>query len=615
MYKALIICFYVLGMQYVCAQDDTIYLQEAILLGKNPIEQSQTQSEIVLSDSILKRNQPSLTNVLNLNTSIYFKENGVGMVSSPSFRGTTASQTIVLWNGININSQTTGQTDFNTVNVRGFDQIKIKGGAGNVAETNNAVGGSIELINDLAYNQGFNAEINAKYGSFNTYSTTINTKYSSENTSLNFGLSRYASDNDYTFPNQTSRKNSNGQFYNQNLSLGLGHKLDSKNRLRFLGNLFQANRHLSVINPFETKKKYEDFNTRSLVHWNSKQKKFSTDFKIAYLTESYKYFESLKSDDYEPGKVQTFTSNFKLSYQARQNLRLIAFLEYIRNDGFSCTSMQDQRRHIGSMSISAQHWVNSKFYYELGIRQELSESYGNPILYSLGGRLKLTDFYAIRFNGSKNFRIPTYNDLYWPGAGNPNLIPETSYQVELTNEIKTKPVFFTFTLYHNWVENLIRWIPNSGVLGGIFWKPENIANVHIYGLEANLQAKKSIKNHHFSLNSTYGYTVSNDQNLDKQLVYVPYHKATATLTYAWKNLSFYYQFLFNGKVFTTTRNESEHQLPHYFLSNIGLNYRFGPTKQFTIGTELLNLTDYAYETVQARPAPGRNIHFFINLTL
>src|SRR5690606_21015681 len=96
--------------QTIYAQQDTVKLSGASISGNPLLEKNQTQSEIILNDSILKKNQPSLTQLLNFNSPIYFKENGAGMVSSPSFRGTTASQTVVLWNGININSQTTGQT-------------------------------------------------------------------------------------------------------------------------------------------------------------------------------------------------------------------------------------------------------------------------------------------------------------------------------------------------------------------------------------------------------------------------------------------------------------------------------------------------------------------------
>src|SRR5690625_7845156 len=106
------------GGQVLIAQHDTVKLEEAIFTANQNLTEIQTQSLISISDSIIERSQPSLTQLLNFNSNIYFKESGAVMVSSPSFRGTTASQTVVLWNGININSQTTGQTDFNTINVR-----------------------------------------------------------------------------------------------------------------------------------------------------------------------------------------------------------------------------------------------------------------------------------------------------------------------------------------------------------------------------------------------------------------------------------------------------------------------------------------------------------------
>lgn len=607
--------YFLLGFQLVFTQEDTIHLQETILSEQKVFRNSQTQNIIELSDSVLKRNQPSLTNLLNFNTPIYFKENGAGMVSSPSFRGTTASQTVVLWNGININSQTTGQTDFNTVNIRGFDKINVKGGGGNVAEVNNSVGGSIELINELNFKNRFTNELFVKYGSFNTFGATVDSKYSTNDLSFNIGLTRYSSDNDFEFPNQENRKNINGQFYNNNTSLALGYKIDPKNTLKFYGNLFQAKRNLAVVTPYATKSRYEDYNTRSLAEWESRFGKFNSDLKLAYLTESYRYFDNIANEGFEPGEVNTLNAKYNLSYNLSNKLQFSTILEYIRNEGFSGGEMDLEQRHLGSVSLSAKHQIHPKFYYELSLRQELSEIYGNPFLYSLGGRWNATDFYRIRFNASKNFRIPTYNDLYWPGAGNPDLLPESSYQAEISNEVYNKYFSFSVTAYYNWIENLIRWIPNSGILGGIFWKPENVEDVNMYGIESILSAKKSFGKHHLALNGTYGYTVSHDRNLDKQLIYVPFHKATASFAYGWNGLSLYYQFLFNGKVYTTTRNEAEHQLDHYFVSNIGLDYDFGKSNTYKIGFEILNLMDYEYENVQARPMQGRNIHFFINIKI
>lgn len=609
------LCF-LLGFQLVFAQNDTIQLEESNLSERKLIRTSQTQNVIMLSDSVLKRNQPSLTDLLKFNTPIYFKENGAGMVASPSFRGTTASQTVVLWNGININSQTTGQTDFNTVNIRGFDKINVKGGGGNVADVNNSVGGSIELINEINFKNRFTNELFAKYGSFSTFGANFDSKYSTNDFSLNIGLARYSSGNDFDFPeNYVQNKNVNGQFYNNNASIALGYKVNPKNTLKFFGNIFQAKRNLAVVTPYATRTRYEDYNMRSLAEWESRFGNFNSDLKVAYLTEKYRYFDNIADEDFDPGEVNTINAKYDLDYNLSDKIRFSAIFDYIRNEGFSGENMGMQQRHLGSVSLSARHKIHSKFYYELSIRQELTEAYGNPFLYSLGGKWEAADFYRIKFNASKNFRIPTYNDLYSPRVGNPDLLPESSYQAEITNEFHNRFFTFSVTAYYNWIENLIRWVPNTNILSSLLWTPENVEDVNMYGIESVLTARKSFGKHDFTLSGTYGYTISNDQKLGKQLIYVPFHKATASMGYGWNGFSLYYQFLFNGKVFHTTQNESEHQVDHYFVCNAGIDYDFGKSKIYKIGFEILNLLDYKYETIKSRPMPGRNFHFFINIKI
>ena len=118
----LLFALFLCGCFNAAAQNDSINWLDEVRLSDVKLQQfSMGQHITKLSDSLLKKNQPQLTDILNFNSSIYFKENGRGMVSSPSFRGTTASQTAVIWNGININSQFNGQLDFNTVNTGAYD--------------------------------------------------------------------------------------------------------------------------------------------------------------------------------------------------------------------------------------------------------------------------------------------------------------------------------------------------------------------------------------------------------------------------------------------------------------------------------------------------------------
>ena len=191
---------------------------------------SDTQLTSVLTDSVLLRSASSLTQLLNNNASIYFKENGLGMVSSPSFRGTTAQQTAVIWNGININSQFNGQTDFNTINIRSFDNVTVRSGGGSVLYGSGAIGGTVHLNNDLKFNSGFENNLYASYGSFNTWDVGYNGSVSSEKFSVDVGLSRTSSSNDYKYVD-SDKTNLNGQFYNSTLSANFGYKINKKNEI------------------------------------------------------------------------------------------------------------------------------------------------------------------------------------------------------------------------------------------------------------------------------------------------------------------------------------------------------------------------------------------------
>jgi iron complex outermembrane receptor protein len=46
-----------------------------------------------------------------------------------------------------------------------------------------------------------------------------------------------------------------------------------------------------------------------------------------------------------------------------------------------------------------------------------------------------------------NFRIPSFNDLYWQQGGNPDLRPENAYQYELGQEIRFQTIRFSATTF------------------------------------------------------------------------------------------------------------------------------------------------------------------------
>jgi vitamin B12 transporter len=247
--------------------------------------------------------------------------------------------------------------------------------------------------------------------------------------------------------------------------------------------------------------------------------------------------------------------------------------------------------------------------YEASVRKEITDSYESPLLYSLGVQLKVFKPYTLKLNVSKNFRIPTFNDLYWDTGGNLDLLPETAQQYEISNEFDFKWLKFGVTGYYNAITDMIRWIPT-----GTFWRPENIDEVETMGLESKLQVNKQFGKHHITLNSTYGYTISENKATSKQLIYVPFHKLNASIAYNFKGFTTFYEYLFVGDVFSTSDHLKKFEVDAYQISNVGAEYSFSTKKQeFTIGLKAKNILNVEYQAVLGRNMPGINYNTYINL--
>lgn len=598
-FKKLFLVAFVFLCQFALAQHDSIHTLDVVEISDLQLKNySNSQSTQKLSDSIIKKNQASLTSLLNFNSVIYFKENGLGMVSSPSFRGTTAQQTAVIWNGININSQLNGQTDFNTITTRDFSTITVRAGGGSAIYGSSAIGGSIHLNNNISFKNHFSNTLRLNYGSFNTFGGNYKLDVSNGKFTTQISISRNSSDNDYDYL-ETDKKNKNGQFYNTSLNAVFGYKLNAANTLKFYSQIFDGERHFSGTLAAPSKSKYQDLNSRNMLEWIGAYDKFTSKLKLAFVTENYKYFENAATENHTHGEAETAIAKYDLTYNLSSNIQLNSIFEYNQTKGFG-SDIGENKREIGSGTLLFKHTLSDQLLYEVSVRKEITGNYKSPVLFAAGADYKVSDFYSIKVNASRNFRIPTFNDLYWQGSGTTDLKPESSYQAEIGQEFAFKNITLTATGYYIKIQDMLRWSPGSN--GN--WSPNNVAKVATYGAEAYLNWNKQINNNVFDFNASYAYTISNDESRDKQLIYVPYHKFTSSVSYSYERLNAYYQYLYNGEVFTSSDNA--YSLDAYMVSNLGISYGFGKNNWATLGFDVLNLWNENYQNVAMRPLPGRN---------
>lgn len=590
----------------VFAQDKSVVYLDSVVLTNVRLIKNSNNFSLKIQDSILDENPVRFTELLRQNTSLYFKEQGAGMTSSVSFRGTNASQTAVLWNGININSQTTGQTDFNNVGLGGFNELTVKSGGGSPFFGSGAIGGSIHLQHHFNFQKKFRAKLQSAYGSFENYIQSANFTLSNSKNYFNGYARHQVSKNDYKYLG-TTLKNENGALENFSGGFNYGLRIGKRDIIKAYFSYFNNERDLSRTLTVLSKSRLEDINRRMMLAWTHRSTKTLYNFRVANLNEDFIYYENKYKKHLGTGsKVNSYIAKADVDFKVNNKLNFKAALDgnFIEGEGDNI-GVNTRKSIAGILSIT--HQPIKKLEYTLTGRKEFTSVYKIPVMGSFNAGYQFNNWYKVGVNLSRNFRIPTYNDLYWFGAGNPDLDPEISKQISINQFFKYKKQNLQLATFYIDTENMIKWVPD---VNGV-WLPQNFAQVKNWGAEVNWNAKWNYLNHGIKVSGNYAFTKAIDQENQKQLIYVPLHKLNVIIGYQYQKFSLNLESLWTDRVFTNTDNSTN--LLDYSVLNTRIGYVL-PIKQnhqLHLFFRINNILSKKYEIVSSRPMPNRN--FLINI--
>lgn len=595
MMKRLFIFFFISILNQFSAQEaliDTVFIDNQFNKVGKTAKISNLNSEQILE------NPTSLSDLLRFQSNIYIKENGRGATSSPSFRGTGAQRTAFVWNGINVNSIFLGQGDINNLNLLSYENIGIKFGGGSVIYGSGAIGGSIHLNNTLDFNKGFHGSLFSEYGSFETLNSTITAKYSNEKLSFSFSANHSKSDNDYEVA-EKKFINRNGEYQNTGFNLGLAYKINNNNEFYWQSQHYESNQHYPIFDENQTKTKYLVQTFRSLAGWKLNSSKVKNDLKLVYLEDNFQYFGDINKAKSSGGIGKQYIVRNDLDYfvSNKSSFNLISEYQYNQGEGYQ-SGIQNPKRNQVNLSLLYRDENIEKFYWELGAKYDFVEGYESPFLFSASGKYKINNWYQTSINISRNFRAPTFNDLFWMPGVNPDLRAETSYQAEMSHYFSYKNFKLGITPYYIKMKDMIQWIPMTSAI----WSPVNVAKVDAYGLETELSFLKKWKNHQFKSQFSYSHTKSINLETKNQLSYVPLHQINFNTDYQYKIFGLFFQALYNSKRFTD--DDASKFLEDYLVLNAGIS--INPIKNIEIGFKVNNVTNQIYETVNYYFMPKRN---------
>ncbi|MDO6738012.1 TonB-dependent receptor [Wenyingzhuangia sp. 2_MG-2023] len=607
------------------AQTDTIHrLDEVVVLADRYVKQENIgQKKISVSKLQIEHNNNNPTETLRFNSAIAVRDNGNGGASSARFRGTSASNTAFLWNGININSFGLGQTDLNGISLATADEIIVKSGGGSIKYGSGAIGGTVHINDYLKFKKHQTVELVSSYGSFQTTSNYIAVNLGEQKWSLKLASTYHQSKNDYELIDKRFKdsegefyKNENGAYKNYSISLSAGYQFSQKNNLRFYTTSYKGDRLFSgaLPNPSAADEKYIDLNQRNLLVWDVENYALHHTLKAAFLTQEYRYFEDKNEEDYDFGNSNTFVFNYDLRYQWSSKTSFNAFVD-LQNIQGKTNKIPSHKREQYSLALGLHSEIRANWKYNLEVKKESNSDFKVPIIISLGSEYKWGHHQSILMNISSNYRVPTLNDLYWPGQGNLDLIPETSKQVDVGYQYIGKEFTLKSTFFYIHVLDKIVWTSNGDESRPNVWVPINLEESFHKGLELFASWEHSLGDiSSLDVTANYIYTEAVNNETQKQLIFVPKHLFNTTINYRLKKMAVYLQNMLQSKVYTSDDNIEQLSLSGFKLFNLGCKFSLLEQKKSSLylGMSVKNVFNELYQYSNLRPMPGRNYNINMN---
>ncbi len=603
-------------------QDTINSLNEVTVFGKILAKENEIKGQkvVVLPNYAVVRNATNPTETLRFNSPIALRDFGNGGISTARFRGTSPTNTAVLWNGIPINSAGNGLTDFNTIALNTTDEVKIVSGGASVLYGTGAIGGVVLLNDDLKFSKHQNFQLFSQYGSFNTSSNYVKANLGDSKWALKIAGAYNSSDNDYEYidgrfvdENGGSLFNENGNYKNYNLDVSLGYKVSNNNKIYLYSQVYESDRSFSagIPNPSAGRERNQDFSQRNLLKWDTNFGKFNQSVKLAHLALDYTYFNNQFSSTSDFSETQNTFFDYHVKYNLSQKLQL----SYLLNANFSSieTNFISRKNRRAIAMVGLLHYQPFKnTATTLSFRNEENTDFNVPLALNFGVEQQLLSFIKLKGNYSTNFRTPTFNEQFWPRVGNPDLLPEVSKQFELGFQIQKENLNFQASYFNIQIDDKILWLPSSG---SNLWKPRNIKNTSNKGVEVSgVYSFQLLTNHVIKLSTNYTYTMAKNLENNRRLPFAPEHLWNFNVDYTYQRLNMFFQGLQQSRSFTTEDSVKFFSLDPAEVYNVGVNIDIvkTETQQLTMGAKINNVTNSLYYFTNLRPNPGRNYSIQIN---
>ncbi|HRH11939.1 MAG TPA: TonB-dependent receptor plug domain-containing protein, partial [Bacteroidia bacterium] len=404
--------------QYGKAQDTTL-LQTVNVTALKSLDFSAGKRTDQI-DSSTKQNFTfhSLADLLQLNSGIFIKNYGPGALAGTSMRGGNASQTAILWNGINIQNAMLGQNDLSLLPSVMFNDMKVEYGGSSALWGSGAVAGSILLGNKADFNKGFETKVNVSKASFGTFKTSAVLNYSNRKIFSSTKVYLHNSNNDFTYVKNANGRDSlyrqkNSVFSIKGFMQQVKFLLDPFQSLEFNFWADQAERQLALNTDVNFKPAVQkDENIRAQLSWNKNKNKWNQTWKTALLSNAIIYnnenagthdFSRVLSAILENENIYRYSAKSQMILGMNSNISEAISDAYLKKQSIYKVSVLAGNRSL---------LFNDKMEINTVLRGEYFSTTALPFTGNIGISYAPLKGLKVGVNAAKIYRQPTLNELY-----------------------------------------------------------------------------------------------------------------------------------------------------------------------------------------------------------
>jgi vitamin B12 transporter len=457
-------------------------------LGPRTAGESLSSVTVIDEEDLRRQNRRELKELLSGQPGLDLSTNGsFGKNSSVFTRGTGSDATVLLVDGIRLRSATTGAPAWQFLSPKLLERIEIVRGPKSSLYGADAVGGVIQAFTMKADDEP-EGWIEAGAGNFDSQQLGAGVAGRQGRNAYSFAVNRFDTDGTGIIPAGDDKG------YRNNSGVArLSHDFDNGGQaslllMRAQGDTeFEGGESDFVIQTLGVK-----LDTVNSDYWRSS----------VQFSESRDELDSVRAFGESTFNTRSRTARWENTLTAGTH-EFVVGLEHLTDEVSGTTDYEEDSRTNNAVFTQALFNFGPTDIL-LSLRGDDNEAYGRETTEGAAIGYALDYNHRIRASYATAFKAPSFNDLFFPGFGNPDLEPERAETVELGVSGHYKMWFWDLAIYQSDVDDL-------SITDG--QSAQSVPEVRIRGVE--LAAGLDIND--WSVKTAVAYTDPRERNDDTVL--------------------------------------------------------------------------------------------------